>query len=101
METLLLHIPKLYEKRNLILKDYTSIDHIREVDEYGGLRIAAETFMMPDTQGLVANYNTNVLTVFKSGESRFLNVLMTRKIAMEPLEVTFEMKPNSKRKSSN
>lgn len=101
METLLLHIPKLYEKRNLILKDYASIDHIREVDDYGGSRIAAETFMMPDTQGLVANYDTNVLTVFKSGESKFLNELLTRKTAMEPIEVTFQMLPNSKRKSSN
>jgi hypothetical protein len=101
LETLLIHIPRLYEKRNLILKDYISFDHIREVDEYGGHRIAVETFMMPDTQGLVANYETNVLTVLKSGESKFVNELLARKVAMDPLEITFIMKPHSKRNSSN
>lgn len=100
METLILHIPRVYEKRNLLMGDYTSIDHVYKEDGNGGGFIAAETFMAPepDFQTIVVNYQSNEVTLFKDRESRFINQLLKRKIPFEPVEISFRIKPkNNKR----
>ncbi|MFC5604853.1 hypothetical protein [Sporosarcina koreensis] len=96
METLLLHIPRVYEKRNLLLADYTSIDHIFAEDGNGGGFIAAETFMAPepDAQAIVVNYRSDEVTLFNDKESKFIKQLLARKIPFEPVENHFIMRPN-------
>lgn len=99
METLILHIPKSYEKRYLLMEDYTSIDNIYMEDKNGGGFIAAETFMTPepDAQAIVVNYQSNEVTLFKDKNSKFINQLLKRKIPFEPVEISFEMKPRRKK----
>lgn len=102
METLLLHIPKVYEKRYLLLEDYSSIDHIYVEDGKGGGFIAAETFMTPepDSQAVVANYQSDEVTVFKDKESKFISQLLKRKIPFEPVQTQFVLSANKKNHQS-
>ncbi|MCM3636507.1 hypothetical protein M3152_02155 [Sporosarcina luteola] len=102
METLILHIPKVYERRNLLMGDYTSIDHIYVEDGKGGGFIAAETFMTPEpkSEAIVVNYQSDEVTFFNDKESKFINQLLKRKIPFEPLEIRFVMEPNKKNHQS-
>lgn len=102
MEQLELHIPKVYEKRYLLLEDYQSIDHIYMEDENGDGFIAAETFMAPepDTQSVVVNYQSDEATLFLDKESKFLNQLLARKIPFEPVKTQFFMEPKEKNHQS-
>ncbi|MGG0670181.1 hypothetical protein [Sporosarcina koreensis] len=102
METLLLHIPKVYEKRYLLLEDYSSIDHIYVEDGKGGGFIAAETFMTPepDSQAVVVNYQSDEVTIFKDKESKFINQLLKRKIPFEPVQTQFVLSTNKKNHQS-
>lgn len=102
MGTLIVHIPKVYEKRNLLMEDHTSIDHIYMEDGNGGGFIAAETFMTPepDCQAIVVNYQSDEVTFFKDKESKFINQLLKRKIPFEPVEAQFMMEPNKRNHQS-
>lgn len=104
METLLVHIPRVYEKRYLLLEDYTSIDHIfvEDGNGNGGGFIAAETFMTPepDSQAIVVNYQSDEVTLFKDKESKFITQLLKRNIPFEPLETQFVLESNKKNHQS-
>ncbi|MCM3709252.1 hypothetical protein [Sporosarcina luteola] len=102
METLLLHIPKVYEKRNLLMGDYTSIDHVYVEDGNGGGFISAETFMAPEpnSEAIVVNYLSDEVTFFNDKDSKFINQLLKRKIPFEPLEIQFIMRPSKKNHQS-
>ncbi|MCM3744145.1 hypothetical protein M3193_08320 [Sporosarcina luteola] len=102
METLLLHIPKVYEKRNLLIRDYISIDHAYLENGNGGGFIAAETFMTlgHDSEAIVVNYQTDEVTFFNGKDSKFINQLLKRKIPFEPLAIQFIMRSNKKNHQS-
>ncbi|MFS0690442.1 hypothetical protein AB1K89_14505 [Sporosarcina sp. 179-K 8C2 HS] len=102
MEQLMLHVPKVYEKRYLLLEDYTSIDHIYVEDGNGGGFIAVETFMLPEpeTQSVVVNYQSDEVTLFLDKESKFLNQLQRRKIPFEPVHTQFFLHPKEKNHQS-
>ena len=102
MEQLIIHIPKVYDKRYLLLEDYTSIDHIGMKDGNGGETFAAETFMSPepDCEAIVVNYRSDEVTLFNVQDSKFLRQLQKRNIPFEPVENQFVMRPNKKNHQS-
>ncbi|WP_432363737.1 hypothetical protein [Sporosarcina sp. UB5] len=97
METLILRVPKLYEKRNLMLEGHDSTDHIFVDDENGGF-IAAESFISEDAEALVANYQSDELMMFKNGESDLIKRMLKRKVIIEPVETHFMMRPENRKK---
>src|SRR3954449_10666909 len=99
LSNLVVHIPKLYEKRNHIMKNCVSVERIREEDENGVPYVVVEAFEMPGQESLVANYKTNLVTFYTGRKSKYIEELLARRIAMQPLEMSLVLDMPKKRKS--
>ena len=97
METLIIHIPQLYEKRHLF-NEKTAWGTIHEKIDSGGF-IAPETFLTHDHKVLIADYKSNELTVLMDGKGKIIQQLQEKKIDFEPREITFLTERPGKSKS--
>lgn len=101
METLIIHIPQLYEKRHLFnenMKRNAAWGTIHEKNNSGGF-IAPETFLTSDRKVLIANYKLDELTVLMDGNGKIIQQLLENQIDFEPREIAFLTERPDKSKS--